>query len=324
MTLKAGFIGAGWVAGQHLDALEQIAEAQVVAVTDVDLDRAAEAAARFPGAGAYADYAEMLEDGELDAVWICLPPDQHGEVERSLIERGLPFFVEKPLANDLDTARSILEALEETDLIAAVGYLMRCQPNVRRLRDFLSQQEPIVARGSYICSMPGTPWWRCKEQSGGQIVEQSTHVFDLARYLFGEVESVHCRGRRGLINDVENYTVDDASLCSLRFQSGLLCEITSTCAYELDSEVSVEVFCRRARAKLEKSPFALTISTESETRSYTGEGDAFLAEDEAFVEAVTEGDPSGISSPYADAFQTHRITCAAEKSMEEGRSIALD
>ena len=264
----------------------------------------------------------MLDAGELDAVYVCVPPHVHGEIELAVIERGLPFFLEKPLGNEMETPRRILKALEAKGLTTAVGYMMRYQPNVARAREFLAEHEPIAARGAYLCGIPGVAWWRRKDQSGGQIVEQSTHVFDLTRYLFGEVESVYCRGRKGLIKGEPNYSVDDASICSLTFQSGMLCEMLSSCAFPMN-EISLEVFGMGGRLKLNRWPFELSLQTEAETRTYPAMSDVFIDEDRAFVNAVLSGDASALRSTYADAIKTMALTCAAEKSMAGGKPVRV-
>jgi len=322
MTLKIGFVGTGWVAGQHMKSLGRIEEARIVACTDVDADRVAEAASRFAGAAAYTDHRKMLDEAGLDAVYVCLPPHVHGQVELDVIERGLPFFLEKPLANEMETPRRILAALQEKGLTTSVGYMMRYYPSVARARDFLTDHRPITARGAYLCGIPGVPWWRRKEQSGGQIIEQSTHIYDLTRYLFGEVETVCCRGRKGLIVDEPNYTADDASLCSMTFAGGLLCEITSSCAYPM-TEISLEAFCMGGRMRLARWPFELTLQTPEETCNYPAMPDVFAGEDRVFVNAVLSGDASAIKSPYADAIRTMALTCAAEESMASGEPVQV-
>ncbi len=320
MALKIGFVGTGWVAGQHFKSLGQIAEASIVACTDADADRAAEAASRFAGAAAYTDHRQMLDEAGLDAVYVCLPPHAHGQVELDVIERGLPFFLEKPLANEMETPRRILSAVEEKGLLTSVGYMMRYYPTVAHVREFLSAHQPIVARGTYLCGIPPVPWWRRKDQSGGQIIEQSTHIFDLTRYLFGEVESVCCRGRKGLIVDEPNYSVDDASICSMTFADGLLCNVTSSCAWPM-TEISLEAHCMGGRVELSGWPFELTLQTPEETRTYPAAPDVFAEEDRVFVDAVLSGDASGIRSPYADAIKTIALTCAAEESMASGEPV---
>jgi predicted dehydrogenase len=262
----------------------------------------------------------MLDGQELDAAYVCVPPHAHGGIELALIERRIPFFLEKPLGNERGTPRRILEALEGRDLITSVGYMMRYHETAQRVRELLARQQPVVARGAWLGGIPGVHWWRRKDRSGGQIVEQSTHIYDLARYLFGEVESVFCVGRRGLVTDVEGYDVEDASVCVLRFEDGLVCEISSSCAVGR-KEVSLEVFTGEARAKLTGGALELTLETAEETRQMASTDDVFLKEDRAFVDAVLGGDASAIRSPYADAFRTQMVTCAANESMESGQPV---
>ncbi len=318
MALEVGFIGSGGIARSHMDALDKVPEVQVVACMDVDADRAAEAAARFAGCGAYTDVTQMLRSHDLGAAYVCVPPHAHGEIELALIKRGIPFFVEKPIGRERKTPRRILQAVKRKGLITCVGYMMRYRETVRRVKELLAEDEPVVARGAWIGGMPGVAWWRRKDQAGGQINEQTTHVFDLARYLFGEVKSVFCAARKGLIRGVDNYSVEDASICTLVFESGLLCEISSSCAVGM-GEVGLEVFTRNARAKLAGWDLSLTLSKGGETHQYKSAENIFLCEDRVFVDAVLSGDASQIKSPYADAVRTQMVTCAADESMESGQ-----
>jgi len=320
VATKIGFVGTGGIANAHLEALKQIEDVQIAACMDVDADKAAQAAARFSGAGAYTDVAAMLDENELDAVYVCVPPYAHGDIELALIERDIPFFVEKPIGCERQTPRRILEALQGKDLLTCVGYMFRYRANTARVKEHLAADEPVVARGAWIGGMPGVFWWRQKKMSGGQIMEQTTHVFDLARYLFGEVQSVFCRGRKGLITDVENYDVEDASICTLTFESGLVCEISSSCAAG-QSEVSLEVFTRAARLKLFDWNLNLQVRTTDKTEEITSRENIFLVEDKVFIEAVRTGDRSAIRSTYQDAFKTQMVCCAANESMESGAPV---
>src|SRR5689334_7245333 len=124
MPVRTGFIGAGGIAGAHMKALSQIDDVQLAAFCDVDAARA-ETAARSHNGTAYADHVQMLDAEKLDAVYVCVPPHAHAGQEQELAARGIPFFVEKPIANTLATAQEIEEAVQRANVITAVGYHWR-------------------------------------------------------------------------------------------------------------------------------------------------------------------------------------------------------
>src|SRR5262249_48710553 len=117
--VRVGFIGCGGVAQGHLRALQEHPHARVAAVWDVNPWAAERAAERF-GGEAYTDYRALLARDDLDAAYLCLPPFAHGEIDLAVIERGLPFLVQKPVALDLKTAQRIAGAAREKNLITCV------------------------------------------------------------------------------------------------------------------------------------------------------------------------------------------------------------
>lgn len=318
MAVKIGFVGCGGIARTHMAALGRIEDARVVALMDLDEESAAKAAARFPGAGAYTDLERMLDEQDLDTAYVCVPPNAHGEIENALVEREIPFFVEKPISNDRETPAKVLEAVEEKNLLTSVGYMCRYHATVEQAREHLSRDEAVLARGGWIGGLPGVFWWRRKAMSGGQIIEQTTHVFDMARYLLGEVRSVFCVGRTGLMSDVEDYDIEDASVCTLTFEDGLVCEISSSCAVGWREEVTMEVFCRNSRLRLDG--WNLQVEKPGERCEIQSTDDVFLIEDRIWLEAVRSGDGSKIKSPYEDAYRTQMVACAANESLASGRA----
>ncbi|MBC7630589.1 Gfo/Idh/MocA family oxidoreductase, partial [Aeromicrobium sp.] len=180
--LRVGCVGTGFIAGKHLAALSTFGDVDVVAVADSDDQRAA-AAASAHDARCYTDGVDLVESEDLDAVWFCVPPFAHGPLEEAAVRRRLPFFVEKPLAHDSATAERIAGLVETAGLLTAVGYHWRHLDMVQKVRDFVADRPPLLLTGYWLDSTPPVPWWVRRGQSGGQLVEQTTHVFDLARLL---------------------------------------------------------------------------------------------------------------------------------------------
>lgn len=320
MTVRIGFVGTGGIANHHLRVLAQLDEAELVAFCDVAEEKALAAASEY-GGRAYSHY-EALYDGEaLDAVYVCLPPFAHAQPELAAIERGLPIFVEKPVATSLDQARAVETAIRRQSLISAVGYHWRYMDTTAQAIERLGDEPVGFALGSWTGGMPGVPWWRVLAESGGQIVEQTTHLFDLARYLLGAVESVHAMARTGLMKDIPNYDVHDASVTNLRFQSGAVASITSACMLATGGHVGLDLYQKNQVLRLTSG--ALTLDRPSGREIVELGNDPTQAEDRAFLQAVQTGDATGIRCDYSEAVQTLAVTLAATQSAVERRVLSL-
>src|SRR3954464_14549344 len=110
MTTRIGLVGAGFIAGRHVDALAAIEGVTVAGIADPRADRAEVLAARA-GAAAYAHWSDLLDVERLGALWLCVPPPAHRGGGAGAVERGLPLFVEKPLATDLATAEALADRI---------------------------------------------------------------------------------------------------------------------------------------------------------------------------------------------------------------------
>ena len=168
--------------------------------------------------------------------------------------------------------------------------------------------------------MPGVWWWRRRETSGGQAVEQMIHTFDMARYLFGEVAAVQAFGRRGIMTEVENYDTEDASAVNLLFENGIIGTIYSGCFSPRPGRNGIDVFCKGARLEYtERKGFKAT-ETNMVIDAKTG-NDYGQEEDDAFIDAILDGDQSLILSPYSEAVKDLEVVLAANESMDKGGAL---
>ena len=123
---RVGLIGTGGRCGSHMSALSKMDDVQVVAVADPIEERRVAAAQKMGATRLYKDHREFYahESAEtLDAIWICIEPTAHDELtEMGAVERGIPFLVEKPMTLDLEMGDKIAKAIEEKNLITAVGF----------------------------------------------------------------------------------------------------------------------------------------------------------------------------------------------------------
>jgi predicted dehydrogenase len=340
MAVRIGFAGTGGIAGAHLANLVRIPEAEVVALYDVERERCELAMRRINGqqeqlvrpggpeprrlqAKVYTDFKRMLDEAGLQAVYICVPPSSHGELEFAAIEAGVALLVEKPVALSMDLARQVATAIQEKGLVSASGYQTRYSEATDKAREALAGKTVAMALGFYLGGLPGTPWWRVQAKSGGQLVEQATHTVDLMRYLAGEVTRVYSAGALRALKDVPNLDIFDVATTTLHFASGAVGSIANTSVLgsgtASGAPSGVHILAQDLRLEVWGTTLKVTGAGKTEELRWTSS--PMMTEDQAFVEAVARRDPARVRSPYADAARTLAVTLAAEESARSGRVV---
>jgi len=317
---RIGVLGAGVIARRHVRTLARFDDVRICAVADVQADRAAELAATV-GAQVYEDPLAMLDREQLDAVYVCVPPFAHGELDLQVVQRGLPLFVEKPVAADLPTAERIAAAVEKAGLVTGVGHHWRWLDTVDRARELLADRPARLVNGFWLDSTPPIGWWQGQATSGGQFVEQTAHIVDIARSLVGEIDEVFAytgRTPRGAFPDMD---VADVTAASARFATGAVGSFTSTCLLGWPHRVGLHLF--GDGLALELSEAELRIDLGHGPTVLTASGDPFEREDRAFVDAV-QGGPDRTRTTYAEALRTHRVTTGVLRSAADGRPVRID
>ena len=317
---RIGFIGVGGIAHRHLDILAGFEDVALAAFADPDLGRATQAASRF-GAKAFNSHAAMLDQETLDAVYICIPPFAHGDAERNLIARSIPFFVEKPITLDIGLAEDLSAAVEAAGLITAVGYHWRYLDTVEEARRLLADNPAQLLSGYWLDQTPPPQWWWKEGLSGGQMVEQTTHIVDLARYLIGEVTEVY--GRTGFQDRPQfpGLDVPAVTTASLTFQSGVIANIASTCLLGWSHKIGLNIFADRLAIELTDHDIMVDVGAGRPVRH--AEGDPVWREDRDFIDAV-RGGGNHIRCTYADALATHRLALAVASSARSGEPVRIE
>jgi predicted dehydrogenase len=317
-VIRVGFIGAGAVATRHAATIARFDDVRVVAVADPVMDRAIGLAGR--GATPYASHDVMLEREDLDAVYVCVPPYAHGPPEQAVIEAGLPLFVEKPLAADLATAEGIAARLDGSGLVTATGYHWRALDIFERATELVADRPVWLALGYWLDRVAPPAWWSRRELSGGQTVEQATHVLDLLRCLVGEVTEVNAVAASTRPPSA-TFDIDEVSTATLRFTSGAVGSIASTSLLTWHDRMGVRLVS--AGLTVELTETALVVRTgEGQTR-FAAAGDAKARTDREFLDAA-RGGPDRVRAPYPEALRTHRLACAVARSAADGRRVELE
>lgn len=319
MGLRLGFIGTGGVAQGHMQRLAAMPEVEMAAYVDVLAERAEKAAADF-GGKAYTDFRAMFEAERLDGVVICTPPFAHGDIELAACELGLPMLIEKPVAISVAMAKPILSAVKASGVATVVAYKYRWDDHVIRARQMLADKAVGLVFGNFWGGTPGTPWWSVQDQSGGQFVEQTTHIVDMARYLCGEITEVQAFEVRGLLKR-EGRDIADALTANLKFASGAVGTISNTSILTGWGQSSLRVMADQFT--LQVAGHNLSWVGADGAGEYQCQADGYVGEDRAFVKAI-QGDRSEVWADYEEGVRSLAVTEAANISAaKDGEPIAV-
>jgi predicted dehydrogenase len=188
-----GIVGAGAVVGAgHLPAYRR-AGFNVVAIADIDLGAAQRVASEWGIPRAYASADELLEDREVEVVDIAVTPSAQPQVAAAVIASGRDVLCQKPLAPDVETAKTLVQDAERAGLRLAVNQQMRWEPTIRATKLLLEDGRFGEPAGALYDIDIGTPWDNWPWLAALAQLEyryHSIHYLDSARYLFGEPVAV--------------------------------------------------------------------------------------------------------------------------------------
>lgn len=191
--VKIGVIGTGVIADEHLPAFKNIEDIQVTGVADIVEERAKKFAGEFD-AKIFADYKELLKE-DIEAVYILTPPNVHKEQVIDSINAGKHVFCEKPLAQNIEEAKAIVEAVESSDRKVAVGYVLHFFGALKTLEELFESGKLGELRQCwfkrYVKFCPKSHWVNDKNISGGMPVESFTHEIDWLASIGKSVKGVY-------------------------------------------------------------------------------------------------------------------------------------
>lgn len=333
MALRVGFVGVGGIARRHLGYCQKREDVELVGYADNFFEAAEKTAAEY-GGNAYATFGELYNKEKPDALIICTPPFAHGDIEEAACEAKIPFFVEKPVAVNMEIANRVQKAVEKSGIATQVGYMFRFSEPILKVRELLQSHPIAMVQAHYY--MPGLPprdWWRRMELGGGQLIEQATHMVDLARFLAGDVKSVSGRATRtrdwtppagydggdGLLRYAEGFEIPDTTALVMEYENGALgtmsCSLVPQAKWDIGFKVVAE---------------GLLITIEGANCTWSGDEEGCMEACEEwpagvlyeFLDAVKAGS-NKTSVPYIEGVKSLAPSVAGYVSMERGGAPVL-
>lgn len=196
-TLRGAVIGCGFFAANHLNSWRQIEDVDLIAVCDVDEDKAKAAAATFGVPKSYADAASMLEAEKPDFVDIVTTMPTHRPLVELAAGLGIPMIVQKPFAPAIADCMAMVEAAATAGVPLMVHENFRFQTPLKAVRKVLDEGligKPFYGRITWRTAYDvyaNQPYLATEERF--IILDLVIHLLDVARFLFGEADSLTCR-----------------------------------------------------------------------------------------------------------------------------------
>jgi len=323
--IRIGIVGGGYMASVHAKNLATIENVEIAAICDpfVKPENLIEAF----GIKMYFDnFKKMIDEANVTAIVLTIPPFAHnGEVEYAA-EKGVHVFMEKPVALTVDRAKSMADVIKRTGVTSMVGYMMRYGAAVSKLKEMIDSGKAgkvTLFDARYECNSLHTPWWKDKLKSGGQILEQIIHLYDLATHFAGAPKSVVGLTANLCHTDVEGYTVEDTSSSLIQFKNGAIGSICGTnCAVPMKWNGLFTVVCEKVTVFFDDPNNAIFVYTDGEEpieEKVSGNVDTYLEEMKAFI-SVLSGQQLDIST-IQDGLES--LTLVANVTKSNGQSINM-
>ncbi len=322
--MRIGILGTGGIAARHAEAIAQVEGVELVAATGRNFETARVFSARHGGT-AYEQLDWMLGEADLDLVIVALPPGAHnGEVEK-IATAGVNLLVEKPISLDIGRARAMVEAAAK--VTAACGFMYRFGGAVERWRALEAAGKTGRAghfSGRFHCNALHAPWWRDREMSGGQIVEQLIHIADIQRSTMGVPSSVYARTMNFHHAHIAGYTSEDMSAMIFGYDDGRMAVLHASNfaipgrwmkSWQIVAERATGIFADWNNAEIVRTGEDISSETVAATT------DPFVAQIADLRDAIASRRPPRV--PLSDGLATLKMVLAARRSADEKREVAL-
>ena len=311
--LGVAVIGTGFWGKNHARVYRELADTELVAVCDVNAERAKAIAGQF-GAKAYTSSSRMLKNAEVEAVSVCTWSTMLAKEALKALHAGKHVLVEKPMATNTKQARKLLDVAEASGLHLSVGFLMRFIPGLQRIREAVAGKEI----GEFVCATAKrVSQWPERIGDVGVVKDTAIHDVDVMRFVFGE-EPVGVYAKMG---SMRHRKFEDYAQIMLTYESGRSAFIESNWLTPYKTRL-LTVTGSDAIMRLDYITQELWVESKKESlQPRLAFQEPLKLELQHFAECVVEKKKPLVTG--MDGFRALRIAEAAIKSSEKNAAVKL-
>jgi len=220
--MNVGLIGCGRIAQVHTRAYRSMKNVEVLAISDLDINKAKAFAREQRISGVYSNYVDLLELKDLDFVDVCTPTSTHKSIVLDAAKSGLSVLMEKPMARNSEDCEIMIQESRKHNVSLCVCHNQIFYPHVRRLKsiavsedfDLISFRTFHKENFEFLKAHGLAHDWNVSPEHGGILWEVGCHLAYLQLHFLKDIEEVYATGVRA------KYAVWDDLMVLLRGSSG--------------------------------------------------------------------------------------------------------
>jgi myo-inositol 2-dehydrogenase/D-chiro-inositol 1-dehydrogenase len=241
--LNVALIGTGFIGSVHAANVARHPETNLAAIHDVELSRASQIAVQT-GAKVAQDVEEIFAAKDIDVVFIASSTNTHIDYLRQAAQWGKAVYCEKPIGLNYQHAKEVVELVGKSGVPATIGFNRRFDLNHAALREEVNNGAVGKIEIIQMSSRgPKPPPLEYVVVSGGQMLDQAIHFFDLLRWISNdEAEEIHAIGSALIDPKIAEVGDVDTAIVSIRMKSGALCQIDCSRRTNYGYDERIEVF----------------------------------------------------------------------------------
>jgi predicted dehydrogenase len=279
--IRTAVVGVGYLGGFHAEKYAALPNSELVAVVDVDAERAESVATRL-GTRAFAGHRDII--GKVDAVSIAVPTQSHYEVARDFLRNGVGVLLEKPMTTTLEEADDLIRIARESDAVLQIGHLERFNPVVVALDDILNDPRFIES----IRIAPFKP----RGTDVNVVLDLMIHDIDIIQNIIrSPIKRIDSIGAPVFTEE------EDIANARIQFENGCVANVTAS-RISMKSERRMRIFQPDAYITMDFQNKRVAVFRKGDGEMFPGipnvsidqreleQGDVLKAEIESFLEAV--------------------------------------
>lgn len=348
--LNVGIIGSGSISTMHTEGYKKLDNVNVIAVCDINEERAKKYAEKYNIPQVFTDYREMLKLDELDAVSVTTWNNGHAPITIEALKAGKHVLCEKPLALNAKLAEEMVKTAKETGKLLMVGFVRRFEENANYIKKAIENGElgkVYYAKTGYVRKWGNPGGWFCDKSrsGGGPVIDLGVHVIDLIRYITGKPKAVSVTastfnylGAKEYIKGISKYRaqdsgdvddVEDAATALIKFDNGMtLVFETSWVLHTKENHNYLELYGEKAGVQMEPD-----LEFHEEKNEYFVESKPVIQKDSNkfstifdreiahFVDCIQNG--TECRNLAEDGLEIMKILDAIYESAEKGHEVII-